>query len=500
MRQIFFVNSKSTDGLDNQRMRSHAALVANRQRRLHRLNTANLKRDDSGESSDTILPSPPLSASATASRSVSPDSKSTTPTWESGTREQDQRLAEELALTHLARASRVGELAPPLALGMYAAAATTQGKNYFSFYLEDAVPLSRVIYNPFNVSGVFRPELIETLVTNVLYHAFAAVSQGMMDHGQHPESAPSYDMLQHKGQALMNLRNYLNTEQRPCSPAIIAIAFLAMLEQSSGNTIAYKVHREVLGNMVAATGGFDALEPDARFVVCEFEMMWAIQSGYTVIKYKPHNKARHRWTDTTTLQSAGIPDGFWALALEGKISGQTMDTVTHVMATHKSDRSSGAYRRARSDPRSKRKPFTDWWDAFPCFHINYNKELEFEELLEVALLQFCLHRVKPSGPCVPSLNFVSRDRLTLYLPAFALRTSILTTPEREGLVWIMMVTLYAWRAPGHELLSEGKELRRRARQYPFIAKMRWTAIEEICRKFLWAGDFLLFCKSQWENG
>ena len=452
MRQIYFVNPHSADGLNNQRMRSHAALVANRQRRLLE------------------------------------------------TEEQQKQLGEELALVHLSRACRVGELAPPPALGMYAAAAATHGKKYLSAYVEDAVPLGSKIYNAFNIAGVFRPDLVETLVSDVLYHAFAAISQARMDHDQHPGSAPSYEMLQHKGEALMNLRSYLKNERHLCGSVIIAITVLARLEQSSGKTAAHNVHREVLGKMVAATGGFDALEQDARFAVCEFEMMWAIQSGYTVVRHRPRHRARHRWTDTTSSTSTGIPDGFWALALEGKISGQTMDTVTHVVATHRSDQSGEAFQRARLNPRSRRKPFLHWWDAFPCFHIDYDGELKFEKLLEVALLQCCLHRVKPSTPCVPSLNFIARDRLTLYLPAFALRTSTLTTPEREGLVWITMVTLYAWRAPGHELLPEGNEFGRRARQYPMIAKLRWTAIEEICRKFFWEEDFLLFCKSQWENG
>ena len=114
----------------------------------------------------------------------------------------------------------------------------------------------------------------------------------------------------------------------------------------------------------------------------------------------------------------------------------------------------------------------------------------------MAMIQYCIHRVDPPyGPQNPSVDLVSRDRLGFYLPQFFLEWDVISKPEREALVWILMVTLNGWRRlPTWELLPKGLELQDCAHVLvPAIAEMEWSEVKETCQKFFWNDSLLQFC-------
>ena len=97
----------------------------------------------------------------------------------------------------------------------------------------------------------------------------------------------------HRGKALEALRHHLMkveaVEEEISDTAIMAVAMLASLEEVLGDRMSHTMHRETMGRMVKAKGGLRKLRYDARyFVVSEAEMVWALESGYSVI---PHDRS-----------------------------------------------------------------------------------------------------------------------------------------------------------------------------------------------------------------
>jgi hypothetical protein len=281
------------------------------------------------------------------------------------------------------------------------------------------------------------------------------------------------------------------------------MAFTDHGQQFHGDLHTQALHRKTLGQMVKARGGFDALHYDTRFTICEVELMWALQSGYTVIDYTPKPRPRHRWNKTSgsakdLIDDTSIPDGFWALAVEGKLSGQIIETITHIVEVRRGAEGKRYGNAQPMDLRTKQRRFDNYWDAFPYLLLSHSADLSFEELLELALLQFCSFTVTPLNPC-SGTHMASKLKLTNHLPFFAQEVP-LSVAGREATIWIWFIALYSWRRPCGQLLPQGQEMLRLMWELGIAKEVEsWANMTELLKIFFWTEDFLQVSRLHWMN-
>ena len=292
MPQIYFVDPCNEDRLEKQRRLSHAALISHRHRRLkngsqtlayRQREPKNRTRTEENrtinvEYDDGFFPWMSNGGAVTVSGNVTQRSE------DDEGRQQDS--VQEIVIRHLLSLfphRRHKELAAPLALGKYASAEAHEGKNFFNVFAEDAQSLERIIYDPFSISrsGGFKEDSIEILANDVVFHAYYALAQAKREMRNQPNAAPSAHLLQHKGQALVKLQNWFKQKDvyEARREAITAMMLLTAVELFRGSQSSFKTHREAMGKLVVATGGFDSLIPKQQFALCELEMLWAIFTG-----------------------------------------------------------------------------------------------------------------------------------------------------------------------------------------------------------------------------
>lgn len=109
------------------------------------------------------------------------------------------------------------------------------------------------------------------------------------------------------------------------------------------------------------------MEPHTKGLICEVEMMWTIQNGHSMFEYTPRHPRRGKCCRVATERTKRIPEGFTRLALEGKLSEQTIRTV--VYAGQVTGFHTGAPTKGTTSDLNEveEKAFKHYWDAFPCF-------------------------------------------------------------------------------------------------------------------------------------
>jgi hypothetical protein len=99
--------------------------------------------------------------------------------------------------------------------------------------METMVPKGAYLYTPFNITSVFSSDWVETMANQFLFNAVSAVCQGAMDRYRSHNLLPSRQLLEQKGKAMHALRGHLlDASEKPTDTAIMAVAFLGILEVS----------------------------------------------------------------------------------------------------------------------------------------------------------------------------------------------------------------------------------------------------------------------------
>ena len=144
----------------------------------------------------------------------------------------------------------------------------------------------------------------------------------------------------------------------------------------------------------------------------------------------------------------------------------------------------------------KSRKFDHYWDAFPTLRVDHGEDLDFEELVQLAILQYCSHTVKPQWPGA-STHIASRMKLTEQLPIYVAEREM-SQLELEAVAWMWLLTMYAWQMPGEEL--QDGEVGLLARLPSTLRAMETgTGLQEVLKKYLWTDDFLVFGKRCWEH-
>ena len=277
--------------------------------------------------------------------------------------------------------------------------------------------------------------------------------------------------------------------------AITAVTFLGLLEEKLGDGAGLCVHRETMGRMMEASGGLESLRYDPRYsLACETEMGWALNSGYTVIPYKAARRCRRRsrskaMAEMEAWHAEGMPRGWRELDEEAKLSSDMVWTVVQI--------TEGLQGKAQDGRRQTAfRKFDYYWDAFPYLHISYTEDLTLEELLEMAILLYCSHTIAPRSPAATT-HWVSRRMLTKHLPVYAAHShSNMSQSVERAVLWMLMLTLYAWEMPSKDPEGEGAKV---MEHLPLASVKMFSTdeVEEVLRAFFWTEDFLAFGRRRW---
>ena len=142
------------------------------------------------------------------------------------------------------------------------------------------------------------------------------------------------------------------------------------------------------------------------------------------------------------------------------------------------------------------RKFDYYWDAFPYLQISYTMDLTLEELLEMAILEFCSHTILPKYPG-PTTHLVSRRILTKHLPIYTATHANLSQSEARAVLWMWLLTLYAWEIPSKNQQGDGAVA---MKSIPFtsVKMMSEDEVENVLASFFWTEDFLAFGRRRWE--
>jgi hypothetical protein len=141
--------------------------------------------------------------------------------------------------------------------------------------------------------------------------------------------------------------------------------------------------------------------------------------------------------------------------------------------------------------RSRERRYHDFWEACSCLAAPDINGPNFEKLLVLALLLYCLHTFSPMRAVTAVYNG-SRMKLTNDIR----KRRKGSVEEEECLLWIWMVLVDSWRNASGMLLPAGIELMEHARgRWEHVKD--WPTASWILRDFFWDEGFAKRCEFYW---
>jgi hypothetical protein len=143
--------------------------------------------------------------------------------------------------------------------------------------------------------------------------------------------------------------------------------------------------------------------------------------------------------------------------------------------------------------RSRPRRYHDFWEACSCLAAPDLDGPNFEKLIVLALLLYCLHTFSPMRAVTAVYNG-SRMNLTNVI-----RKTIMGCMEEERcLMWIWMVLVDSWRNASEKLLPTGIELMDQSRErWGYVRD--WSEVTEILGSFFWDKAFASRCRLYWHT-
>lgn len=142
--------------------------------------------------------------------------------------------------------------------------------------------------------------------------------------------------------------------------------------------------------------------------------------------------------------------------------------------------------------RSQERRYHDFWEACSCLAAPDMGGPNFEKLLVLALLLYCLHTFSPMRAVTAVYNG-SRMKLTNDIR----KRKMGSMEEEECLLWIWMVLVDSWRNASGTLLPTGIELMEQARErWEHVGD--WATANWILKDFFWDEAFATRCRVYWD--
>ncbi|KAL4784114.1 hypothetical protein BJX76DRAFT_233028 [Aspergillus varians] len=285
---------------------------------------------------------------------------------------------------------------------------------------------------------------------------------------------PTYE---HRGKAMAALRRHMARGQGITDAMLLTVCFLALLERRYDELEAHNTHKQILGTLVSARGGLDAISPYIKSVLMQYEFPWAMETGSSVLPRTQRRQPLYppSYSTRTLLQRIhNLPEGFAVLALQGQLSTHLLSILQRFAhfesgeLQHDSNNSQTGY------------VFDDFWDAFPPLSFQDAEEPSLDNLLFLCLLVYAGVRYS----AIPQVNNIAVC-MRASLKAKLLECHQFREPAVEQcLCWIWTVAVSSWRQTDGTLDKPGVELLVRQRRRFFYLGSE-EEHEMVLRKFFW---------------
>ena len=204
------------------------------------------------------------------------------------------------------------------------------------------MPTTQILATLFDVRQVWTAEIVQYLTEDAIFkHAGAASMQAAYDAAIDPKDTfeyrrlPSTKVLQHKGRALIALRDEVR-KGIVTDGMLLSCLFLALYEARFGDMCAHDTHRKMLHDLVAARGGHSALGEYVRSFLLYlkfFDEMQQNQRAILPLIRQERPTYRSETIPPSLLHhSETLPIGFRALVNSGKLQPDVVKVLLGINA------------------------------------------------------------------------------------------------------------------------------------------------------------------------
>jgi hypothetical protein len=363
---------------------------------------------------------------------------------------------------------------------------------YLSTVWNVVVPGVKPLFTLFNTRCVTSKEWLPYMAQDVFFHAGAAAMHAAHDQLINPEfrTRPSQIIYEHRGKAMAALRTHLARGGEMNDAVLITVCFLALLERRFDEIEAHNTHKQILGTLVAARGGLNALSPYIKSVLMQYEFPWAMETGSSVLprtqRRQPMYPSVHS-TDVLIKRIRRLPDGFAILALQGKLSTHLLSILERFIQFESGELG------LDGNGSESGYMFDDFWDTFPQLSLRDTGEPSLDSLLFLCLLVYAGVRYS----AIPPVNNIAVC-MRASLRAKLLQCRQIREPEvEECLYWIWTVAVTASRQMDGTLDKPGMELLVRQRiRFQYLGGQ--DEHELIPKRFFWDDRCQKTCRELFE--
>ncbi|KAL2816702.1 hypothetical protein BJX63DRAFT_387133 [Aspergillus granulosus] len=341
------------------------------------------------------------------------------------------------------------------------------------------VPGVRPLCTLFNTRCVTNEEWLPYMAQDVFFHAGAAAMHAAHDQLVNPEfrTRPSRIIFEHRGKAMAQLREHMARGEGVTDAMLLAVCFLALLERRYDEMDAHNTHKHMMGTLVVARGGLDALSPYTRSVLMQYEFPWAMETGASVLPRTRRRQPRYPFVDSTGIplkRIRNIPEGFAVLALQGMVSAHLLTTLERFNYFASRDFSPDG------DSLQAGYVYDDFWDAFPPLSFHDSGEPSLDNLLFLCLLVYASVQYS----VIPPVNNIAVCMRSSLRAKLLQCRRIRESAEEECLCWIWTVAVSSWRQIDGTLDKPGMELQMAQRiRFGYLGGQ--AEHEKILSKFFW---------------
>jgi hypothetical protein len=230
----------------------------------------------------------------------------------------------------------------------------------------------------------------------------------------------------------------------------------------------------------------------------KFESQFALRTGRSVFEagrrpYKAIYPACSFLTEDDSGVS-GIPNGFRALALGGKLSLDTIEVLRNAVAC-RIGQSTTTERPIRTSGRRVQRRYYDPLEACPCLsQPDTSPSIILEKMIVFSMFIYSWSdHVESRG--VLGLYFAARKYISKRVVAF----KIMQQDESMCIIWLWLIAIDAWRTGSNDefLATEGLELMQQFKSsFPGLSE-DWSVIETITDDFFFTGAMKKFWRCHW---
>lgn len=186
-----------------------------------------------------------------------------------------------------------------------------------------------------------------------------------------------------------------------------------------------------------------------------------------------------------------LPTGFQALAKQERLAIDVLEVLARAAEAGQMQKKTRSIVTQEDIFRSRERRYHDFWEACTCLAAPDVDGPNFEKLVVLALLLYCLHTFSPIR-AVTAIYNGSRMKLTNDIG----KRRRGDVEEERCLLWIWMVMVDSWRNASGALLPTGIESMKQLRER-WASVSSWAEATGILREFFWDEPFAMRCKVCW---